>query len=58
MIRGNRHVFDRFAVLFSVTIVWVYAHLLTVGGAYKHASLRTQQSCRTDRGGIISGAPW
>ncbi|XP_039163796.1 nucleobase-ascorbate transporter 7 [Eucalyptus grandis] len=56
--RGERHVFDRFAVIFSVIIVWIYAHLLTVGGAYKHKALKTQQSCRTDRAGIIGAAPW
>ncbi|OWM76028.1 nucleobase-ascorbate transporter 6-like isoform X2 [Punica granatum] len=58
MIRGERHVFDRFAVIFSVIIVWVYAHLLTVGGAYKNTGPKTQQSCRTDRAGIIGAAPW
>ncbi|KAI6685856.1 hypothetical protein NL676_031769 [Syzygium grande] len=55
---GERHVFDRFAVIFSVIIVWIYAHLLTVGGAYKHTALKTQLSCRTDRAGIIGAAPW
>nr|GMD15112.1 nucleobase-ascorbate transporter 7-like [Ipomoea batatas] len=58
LMKGDRHVFDRFAVLFSVAIVWIYAHLLTVGGAYKNAPIKTQLSCRTDRAGIISGAPW
>ncbi|CAK9182489.1 unnamed protein product [Ilex paraguariensis] len=52
------HVFDRFAVLFSVVIVWIYAHLLTVGGAYKNTSAKTQISCRTDRAGIIGASPW
>ncbi|KAK4758864.1 hypothetical protein SAY87_020165 [Trapa incisa] len=58
IIHGERHVFDRFAVIFSVIIVWVYAHLLTVGGAYKNTGPTTQISCRTDRAGIISAAPW
>lgn len=58
MIKGDRHVFDRFAVIFSVVIVWIYAHLLTVGGAYKNVGLKTQLSCRTDRAGIIGGSPW
>ncbi|CAH9087581.1 unnamed protein product [Cuscuta epithymum] len=58
LMKGDRHVFDRFAVLFSVAIVWIYAHLLTVGGAYKHAPPKTQLSCRTDRAGIISGSAW
>lgn len=55
---GKSHVFDRFAVLFSVVIVWIYAHLLTVSGAYKNKSDITQVSCRTDRAGIIGAAPW
>ncbi|KAB5537947.1 NUCLEOBASE-ASCORBATE TRANSPORTER-LIKE PROTEIN [Salix viminalis] len=57
-IRGERTVFNRFAVIFSVVIVWVYAHLLTVSGAYKNAAHQTQTSCRTDRAGIIGAAPW
>lgn len=51
-------VFNRFSILLSVAIVWIYAHILTVGGAYNHAAPKTQLSCRTDRAGIISGAPW
>ncbi|GFY88321.1 Xanthine/uracil permease family protein [Actinidia rufa] len=58
LMSGERHIFDRFAVIFSVTIVWIYAHLLTVGGAYKNAPTKTQTSCRTDRAGIIGAAPW
>ncbi|XP_038892228.1 nucleobase-ascorbate transporter 7-like [Benincasa hispida] len=58
MLKGERHVFDRFAVIFSVVIVWIYAHLLTVGGAYKNVGLKTQLSCHTDRAGIIGGSPW
>ncbi|KAK7309512.1 hypothetical protein RJT34_06304 [Clitoria ternatea] len=58
VMKGERPIFDRFAVIFSVTIVWIYAHLLTVGGAYKNEARTTQDTCRTDRAGIISGAPW
>jgi nucleobase transporter 1/2 len=58
LMKGEKHIFDRFAVIFSVIIVWIYAHLLTVGGAYKHAASQTQTSCRTDRAGIIGAAPW
>ncbi|XP_024990249.1 nucleobase-ascorbate transporter 6-like [Cynara cardunculus var. scolymus] len=58
LMSGKSHIFDRFAVLFSVVIVWIYAHLLTVGGAYKNKSDATQLSCRTDRAGIIGAAPW
>ncbi|GAU29261.1 hypothetical protein TSUD_392110 [Trifolium subterraneum] len=58
MIKGDKPLFDRFAVLFSVAIVWLYAYLLTVGGAYKNSAPKTQITCRTDRAGIIGGASW
>ncbi|KAK8576467.1 hypothetical protein V6N13_032389 [Hibiscus sabdariffa] len=58
VIKSGKHVFDRFAVIFSVVIVWIYAHLLTVGGAYNGKAPRTQVSCRTDRAGLIDAAPW
>ncbi|CAI0386451.1 unnamed protein product [Linum tenue] len=58
LLKGEKSIFHRFAVIFSVIIVWVYAHLLTVGGAYKNAGPKTQLSCRTDRAGIIGAAPW
>ncbi|XP_043706361.1 nucleobase-ascorbate transporter 6-like [Telopea speciosissima] len=58
VIRTERHVFDRFAVIFSVVIVWVYAHLLTVGGAYKNTPQKTQMTCRTDKAGLVGAAPW
>ncbi|BBG94115.1 Xanthine/uracil permease family protein [Prunus dulcis] len=57
LMRSETLFFDRFAVLFSVAIVWVYAHLLTVGGAYKNTGPTTQLTCRTDRAGIIGAAP-
>lgn len=58
VLHTGKHLFDRFAVIFSVVIVWIYAHLLTVGGAYNNAAPKTQVSCRTDRAGLIDGAPW
>ncbi|KAA8542641.1 hypothetical protein F0562_023860 [Nyssa sinensis] len=54
----GKHVFERFAVIFSVVLVWIYAHLLTVGGAYNGTAPKTQTSCRTDRAGLIDAAPW
>ncbi|VAI24342.1 unnamed protein product [Triticum turgidum subsp. durum] len=42
----------------SVAIVWLYAFFLTVGGAYKNAAPKTQFHCRTDRSGLVGGAPW
>ncbi|CAI9104255.1 OLC1v1002890C1 [Oldenlandia corymbosa var. corymbosa] len=50
--------FDRYAVLLSVGLVWAYAALLTVAGAYKNRSPETQFSCRVDRSGLISGSSW
>ncbi|RVX18293.1 Nucleobase-ascorbate transporter 6 [Vitis vinifera] len=32
VIHSGKNIFDRFAVIFTVVIVWIYAHLLTVGG--------------------------
>lgn len=58
VLHAGKHIFDRFAVIFTVAIVWIYAHLLTVGGAYNHAAPKTQATCRTDRAGLIDGAPW
>lgn len=57
-IKGRGVIFDRFALMFAVIIVWVYAHILTASGAYKHRKPATQYSCRTDRAGLISSAPW
>ena len=50
--------FERFAVIMSVVLVWLYAFFLTVGGAYKNAAPKTQFHCRTDRSGLVAGAPW
>uniref|UniRef100_A0A0D3EE69 Uncharacterized protein n=1 Tax=Brassica oleracea var. oleracea TaxID=109376 RepID=A0A0D3EE69_BRAOL len=58
VIKLGENVFDRFAVIFAVVIVWIYAHLFTVGGAYNGAAPTTQTSCRTDRAGIVGAAPW
>ncbi|XP_073039842.1 nucleobase-ascorbate transporter 6-like isoform X1 [Primulina eburnea] len=58
LIRPGKYLLDRFSVLFSVVIVWIYAHFLTVGGAYNGKPTNTQISCRTDRAGLIDAAPW
>ncbi|PUZ51250.1 hypothetical protein GQ55_6G167300 [Panicum hallii var. hallii] len=51
-------ILERFSVLISIALVWVYAHILTVSGAYKHSSPLTQVNCRTDRANLITTAPW
>ncbi|XP_044509327.1 nucleobase-ascorbate transporter 4-like [Mangifera indica] len=58
MTKSSRGLVERFAVLFTVAIVWVYAEVLTLAGAYNKRSPKTQFSCRTDRSGLISAAPW
>ncbi|XP_022763531.1 nucleobase-ascorbate transporter 4-like [Durio zibethinus] len=58
LIKSKRAIFDRLAILFSVAIIWVYAEILTAAGAYDNRASKTQFSCRTDRSGLISAAPW
>ncbi|CAH2038369.1 unnamed protein product [Thlaspi arvense] len=60
LLQGERYsiFFHRFAVIFSVAIVWIIAIVITLSGAYSNAGLNTQLSCRTDRAGLISNAPW
>ncbi|CAM8923965.1 hypothetical protein QQ045_021350 [Rhodiola kirilowii] len=55
---SRRAIFNRFAVLLSVIIIWIYAEVLTASGAYKNKSIQTQLSCRTDRSGLLSATPW
>ncbi|OIV91146.1 hypothetical protein TanjilG_30368 [Lupinus angustifolius] len=50
--------FDRFALVVSIGIAWAFAEILTAAGAYNKRSQKTQLSCRTDRSGLISAAPW
>eukprot|EP00256_Glycine_max_P052034 XP_014618265.2 LOW QUALITY PROTEIN: nucleobase-ascorbate transporter 4 [Glycine max] len=49
---------DRFAIIIYIGIAWAFAEILTAAGAYKKRSSITQSSCRTDRSGLISAAPW
>ncbi|GAB2240721.1 hypothetical protein Droror1_Dr00021239 [Drosera rotundifolia] len=58
VLRFRKNIFERFAVIFSVAIVWIYAYFLTVGGAYNNAAPRTRATCRTDSSGLIEAAPW
>lgn len=58
VIGRRRAIFDRYAVLITIAIVWAYAHILTVAGAYKHRPPETQFSCRTDRSGLIRASEW
>ncbi|XP_044488781.1 nucleobase-ascorbate transporter 4-like isoform X2 [Mangifera indica] len=58
MLKSRRGTIERFSVLFTVAVVWGYAEILTLAGAYDRRSLKTQLSCRTDRSGLLSAAPW
>ncbi|GAA0152847.1 hypothetical protein Leryth_022289 [Lithospermum erythrorhizon] len=51
-------IMERFAFIIAITVIWAYAHLLTASGAYKHHPEVTQKHCRTDKGHLISSAPW
>ena len=57
-VHAAKPVFDRFSVIFTIAIVWLYAYILTVSGAYKNARTKTQVHCRVDRSGLVGGAPW
>ncbi|XP_048436008.1 putative nucleobase-ascorbate transporter 10 [Pyrus x bretschneideri] len=58
ILNTKKKICDRFAVLFSIPIVWLFAQLLTSSGAYNNKPTTTQLSCRTDRSGIVGAAPW
>ncbi|XP_057423909.1 putative nucleobase-ascorbate transporter 10 [Lotus japonicus] len=57
-ITTKKPIHDRFAVLFTVAIAWLFAQFLTSCKVYNHRPESTQTSCRTDRAGLISAAPW
>ncbi|KAE9586182.1 hypothetical protein Lal_00010325 [Lupinus albus] len=52
------HVLEKFALLICIAVVWAFAAILTVAGAYNTAKVPTQMSCRTDRAYLMSTAPW
>ncbi|KAL2318433.1 hypothetical protein Fmac_032309 [Flemingia macrophylla] len=49
---------ERFSVLITVSITWLFALFLTSCTAYNKKPESTQHSCRTDRAGLVSTAPW
>lgn len=52
------HMLERFALLLCIAVIWAFAAILTVAGAYNTARTKTQASCRTDRSYLMSSAPW
>uniref|UniRef100_A0A803MYS0 Uncharacterized protein n=1 Tax=Chenopodium quinoa TaxID=63459 RepID=A0A803MYS0_CHEQI len=57
-LKTNRLIFDRYAIIFSTAIIWIYALILTSCGIYDNKPTATQLSCRTDRAGLIHEADW
>ncbi|PWA61436.1 Xanthine/uracil/vitamin C permease [Artemisia annua] len=51
-------ILERFGLLFCIALVWAFAALLTVAGAYNNVGAATKQSCRTDRSYLMETAPW
>ncbi|GKV30381.1 hypothetical protein SLEP1_g39199 [Rubroshorea leprosula] len=54
----TKFIFERFALLFCIGIVWAFAAILTAAGAYNNVKSQTKDSCRIDRASLISDAPW
>ena len=50
--------FERYCILLAVPVIWAYAHLITVSGAYRRSPTLTQLHCRTDQSGLVESAPW
>ncbi|KAI3882155.1 hypothetical protein MKX03_024398 [Papaver bracteatum] len=55
---GGNAILEKFGVLFSVGIVWAFAAVLTVSGAYNNVSEQTKLSCRVDRSNLMSSSRW
>ncbi|GMJ15365.1 pigment defective embryo 135, nucleobase ascorbate transporter 3 [Hibiscus trionum] len=51
-------ILERFALLLCIGIIWAFASVLTVSGAYNNVKTATKLSCRTDRSYLMSSAPW
>ncbi|XP_027356939.1 putative nucleobase-ascorbate transporter 10 [Abrus precatorius] len=58
LISTKKPIYERFAVLFSIASVWLFAQLLTSSTVYNKKPESTQTSCRTDRSGLFSATPW
>ncbi|KAI5073464.1 hypothetical protein GOP47_0011477 [Adiantum capillus-veneris] len=51
-------VFERMPILLSVPVIWAFAYLLTVSGAYRNVPSKTKLHCRADEANLITSAPW
>ncbi|KNA18457.1 hypothetical protein SOVF_070600 [Spinacia oleracea] len=57
-LKTSRLIFDRYAIIFTTAIIWIYALILTASGVHNHRPPATQLSCRTDRAGLMLEADW
>lgn len=53
-----RPMLERYALLVCIGLIWAFAAILTVAGAYKNVKQQTKLSCRTDHSFLMSSAPW
>ncbi|XP_071702606.1 nucleobase-ascorbate transporter 3-like [Rutidosis leptorrhynchoides] len=51
-------ILERFALLFCIALVWAFAAIITVAGAYNTVGQKTKHSCRTDRSYLMESADW
>ncbi|KAG8650578.1 hypothetical protein MANES_07G054400v8 [Manihot esculenta] len=56
--KAKKEMVGQVAIVLSVSIVWIYAEILTAAGAYDNTTQQTQTYCRTDSSGLIDAAPW
>ncbi|KAM3304823.1 nucleobase-ascorbate transporter 3 [Capsicum chacoense] len=56
--RVAQSILERFALLLCVGLIWAFAAILTVAGAYNHVKEQTKLSCRVDHSFLLSSAPW
>ncbi|KAI3439693.1 uncharacterized protein J3R85_004533 [Psidium guajava] len=58
ILHGAHSVLERYALLLCIGIIWAFAAILTVAGAYNNVGEQTKTSCRIDRSYLLSSAPW
>ncbi|KAG8650575.1 hypothetical protein MANES_07G054700v8 [Manihot esculenta] len=56
--KAKKEMVGQVAIVLSVSIVWIYAEILTAAGAYDNTTQQTQTYSRTDSSGLIDAAPW
>ncbi|XP_058007373.1 nucleobase-ascorbate transporter 4-like [Hevea brasiliensis] len=56
--KAKKEIVGQLAIILSVGIVWTYAEILTVAGAYDNTSQERQINCRTDSSSLNGAARW